>query len=95
MQQFTYQKLQQQKAHVKRSKGIKAPFSLDTPLSAEVKRVRAFNAPTVLGSLKARRGRCVLSHEKRLAILEGRNVREAMRAAFFEALRVEKTAATS
>jgi hypothetical protein len=86
MQQFTYQKLQQQKAHVRRSKGIKAPFSLDTPLSAEVKRVRTFNAPTVFGSLKARRGRCVLSHEKRLAILNAVDVKAKARVAFFAEL---------
>jgi len=95
MQQFTYQKLQQQKAHVRRSKGIKAPFSLDIPVSSEVKRVRAFNAPTVYGSLKARRGRCVLSHEKRLAILNKAEEKAKMRAAFFAALRGEKPAASS
>ena len=92
MQQFTYQKLQQQKAHVRRSKGIKTPFSLDTVVSTEVVRVRTFNAPTVYGSLKARRGRCVLSHEKRLAILNRAEEKSKMRDAFFAAL---KTAASS
>ena len=91
MQQFTYQKLQQQKAHVKRSKGIKTPWSLDAPVSAEVKRVRLFNAPTVFGSLKERRGRCVLSHEKRLMILNAREDKAKLRAAFF----AELTAARS
>jgi hypothetical protein len=86
MQQFTYQKLQQQKAHVKRSNGIKTPWSLDAPVSAEVKRVRTFNAPTVFGSLKARRGRCVLSHEKRLMILNRAEDKAKLRAAFFAEL---------
>jgi hypothetical protein len=86
MQQFTYQKLQQQKAHVKRSNGIKTPWSVDAPVSSEVKRVREFNAPTKLGSLKARRGRCVLSHEKRLAILNASDVKAKARAAFFAEL---------
>ena len=79
MKQFTYQKMMQQRAYHKRSKGIKAPFSLDTVVSSEVKRVREFNAPTVFGSLKARRGRCVLSHEKRLAILDRALARSEMR----------------
>lgn len=86
MQQFTYQKLQQQKAHVKRSKGIKTPFSLDKVVSAEVVRVRTFNAPTSFHSLKARRGRCVLSHEKRAAILNAVENKKKLRAAFFAEL---------
>ena len=92
MQQFTYQKLQQQKAHVRRSKGIKTPFSLDKVVSSEVVRVRTFNAPTSFHSLKARRGRCVLSHEKRVAILDAVENKKKLRSAFFASL---KTAASS
>jgi len=94
MQQFTYNKLQQQKAHVRRSNGIKTPWSVDAPVSSEVKRIRAFNAPTVLHGLKARRGRCVLSHEKRLTILNAREDKAKLRAAFFADL-AELTAARS
>lgn len=95
MQQFTYQKLQQQKAHVRRSKGIKTPFSLDGPVPAEVVRVRTFNAPTSFHSLKARRGRCVLSGEKRAAILNAVEEKAKLRAAFFAALKTAECEARS
>lgn len=73
-----------EKRYLRRLKGIKAPFSLDAAQPA-FKRTREFNAPTSFHGLKARRGRCIISHEKRLLILE----RHEKRAAFFAELRGE------
>ena len=86
MQQFTYNKIQQQKAYRKRLNGVKSRWAADgnTVLLTPVRnKDKAFNAPTVLHGLKARRGRCVLSHEKRLMILNAREDKAKLRAAFF------------
>ena len=74
----------------------KKRFAVDgTPLLlTPVRNWKEFNAPTVFGSLKARRGRCVLSHEKRLAILNAVEDKAKLRAAFFADL-AELTAARS
>jgi hypothetical protein len=88
MQRFTRQKLDQQRAHLRRINGSKSRWAADgTPiLLTPVRNWKEFNAPTVFGSLKARRGRCVLSHEKRLAILNTAETKAKARAAFFAEL---------
>jgi len=94
MQAFTRQKLDQQRAYLRRSNGVKSRWAADgnTILLTPVRnKDRAFNAPTKLHGLKARRGRCVLSHEKRVLILEKAFAKAEARAAFF----AELTAASS
>lgn len=83
-----------EKRYLRKLKGIKAPHSREivngnevrvTPVRNWNSKMREFNAPTSFHGLKARRGRCVISHEKRLLILE----RHEARAAFFAELRGE------
>lgn len=67
--------------------GTYKPLSLATSQDAtvELKKVRTFNAPMVVGYVPKRRGSgCRLSHEKRLLVLE----RCEKRAAFFAGLGV-------
>ena len=77
---------QKQKNFLKRSKGIKAPFSLDTP-AAPLKKIRAFNAPRLESYVPCKmRGNSGtrLSHETRLKILQ----RHEARREFFAGLGV-------
>ena len=57
----------------------KQRFAVEPDHDTTVKKVREYLAPVNLGTVKRRRGRCVLSHEKRLAVLE----RHEKRRAFF------------
>lgn len=79
---------ERQKQYIRRLKGIKKPFSLDTA-PAPIKKVREFNAPMVQGFIPCKpRGRSHirLSHEKRSAILAAAFARHAARQAFFAEL---------
>jgi hypothetical protein len=75
-----------QKRYLRRSKGIKAPFSLDTAPPA-FKNVRDYFAPVDANFIPCKpRGRsgCRMSHEKRLLLL----TRALDRKAFFASLGV-------
>ncbi len=77
---------ERQKAHIRRSKGLKKPWSLDSE-PHPVKKVREYLAPVDLHFVPSKpRGRsgCRLSHEKRLLLLE----KATRRAAWFAELGV-------
>jgi hypothetical protein len=66
----------------------KQRFAVEPDHDTSVKKVREYREVAMVQPIKPRRGRCVLSHEKRLAILNASEVRANARRAFFAELGV-------
>ncbi len=83
-----FKKLQaKQRANTLRALGVKQRFAVEPYHDTAVKKIREYLAPASFARIKPRRGRCVLSHEKRLMILERSDNRAKLRAVFFAELR--------